>query len=108
MPSEKLICFVICSILATAPARAASACEPKLAACLEALSARELQVEDYRSLSAEQKAYIAGLKLQRGEAVELAKDNATPWLGPELVFIGGVVAGAALMYGAARLAGVMR
>lgn len=103
MLSRKLTCFAICSILAISPVQATAAepCERKLSAALEALAARELHAEACGELAAEQRAHIAGLKWQHGEAVELARGAPTPWLSRELVFVLGVVAGAVVTAAAA-------
>lgn len=99
---RKLICSAICWILAATPAHAIEPCEKQLAAAADALTARELQVGDYKELVTKQKAYIAELKGQRGEAVELAKDKSTPWVSREMLFVLGVLLGAAATAGVVR------
>lgn len=87
----------------TPPVAASEPCEEKLSAAFAALEARELQVDSYRKLSAEQATYITELKAQRGEAVELLKPQQRTWLTDEAVFLLGILAGVGAAYGISRL-----
>ncbi len=102
--TRKLAFFLVFWTMAgTRPATASEPCEKKLSAAFAALEARELQVEGYRKLSAEQATYISELKAQRGEAIELLKPQDRKWLTDEALFLLGMLAGVGAAYGISRL-----
>lgn len=96
---RKLVFFAVFWTMAgTTQVATAEPCEKRLSAAVAALEASELQIQSYRELDVKQTAYIAGLKSQRGQAVELAKAAHPSWFAGNADFLLGALAGAAAVF----------